>query len=101
MNCFQISTLLVESQPYLDLSKALTVVNCFQISTLLVESQHYSQINWVQIVVNCFQISTLLVESQLALALIVCSTGCELLSNQYFTSRITAQLKVITYHIAL
>ena len=39
---------------------------------------------------NCFQISTLLVESQPDEWVLQKLTCCELLSNQYFTSRITA-----------
>ena len=46
------------------------------------------------IVVNCFQISTLLVESQLRDLALDYEWCCELLSNQYFTSRITAYVRV-------
>ena len=42
-------------------------------------------------VVNCFQISTLLVKSQLTTTLSKVDPSCELLSNQYFTSEITAR----------
>ena len=67
-------------------------MNCFQISTLLVESQLFNFFPSGASVVNCFQISTLLVESQRRLLLALLIRCCELLSNQYFTSRITAKV---------
>ena len=70
-------------------------MNCFQISTLLVKSQQ-DQIQGNHLgVVNCFQISTLLVKSQQSDRGGKEDLGCELLSNQYFTSEITAPVFVV------
>ena len=61
------------------------VVNCFQISTLVDDSQGMWPRNIGAHVVNCFQISTLVDDSQALLPLYVRFTCCELLSDFYFS----------------
>ena len=39
VNCFQISTLVDDSQDHCDVTRGFFVVNCFQISTLVDDSQ--------------------------------------------------------------
>ena len=62
-----------------------SVVNCFQISTLVDDSQEDVAVENLKNVVNCFQISTLVDDSQ-GFFLSVGGFGCcELLSDFYFS----------------
>ena len=61
------------------------VVNCFQISTLVDDSQGMWPRNIGAHVVNCFQISTLVDDSQDILPALRATARCELLSDFYFS----------------
>ncbi len=67
------------------------VVNCFQITTLVEDSQAWAIFLARYLVVNCFQITTLVEDSQDSSSKEYYHRCCELLSDYYFSRRFTGK----------